>query len=410
MLEWAGSFSICCFLDSSQYKDKHSSFDWILAAGAAYCFAPVENKLKALHTFCAHHQDWLFGHLSYDLKNETEKLASAHFDGIQFPEISLFQPETVIYKINDTITISCLAASPSLIFQNITLEKPVIKIPESPGIILNQRFSKEEYINVIHKLRQHIQRGDCYEINFCLEFFSENTVIKTLQLYQRLINISPNPFCCYYKNQHNYLLCASPERYIKKTGNTIISQPIKGTVKRNVHIAEEDDENKTKLLNSRKDRSENIMIVDLIRNDLSKICIENSVNADELYGIYTFPQVYQMISTISGELPPHINFADIIKATFPMGSMTGAPKKRVMALIEKYEKTKRGIFSGAVGYITPEKDFDFNVVIRSLMYNEQNKYLSCQAGGAITFYSNPEDEYNECMLKIKAIQEVLTGS
>ena len=160
-------------------------------------------------------------------------------------------------------------------------------------------------------------------------------------------------------------------------------------------------------MNSAKDRSENVMVVDLVRNDLSKVCKEGTVRVDELYGIYSFPQVHQMISTVSGELKEEVCFTDILKATFPMGSMTGAPKNKVMHLIEKYEQTKRGIFSGAVGYISPNGDFDFNVVIRSIMYNADTSYLSFQTGSAITFYSDPEKEWEECLLKAEAIKVVL---
>jgi para-aminobenzoate synthetase component 1 len=168
-----------------------------------------------------------------------------------------------------------------------------------------------------------------------------------------------------------------------------------------------DTESRENLYKSEKDRSENVMVVDLVRNDLSKVCVEGSVKVDELYGIYSFPQVFQMISTISGELKKNIFFTDIIKATFPMASMTGAPKKRVMELIDKYEKSSRGIFSGALGYITPDRDFDFNVVIRSIMYNATNKYLSYMAGSGITFYSDAEKEYEECLLKADAMKGAL---
>ena len=203
-------------------------------------------------------------------------------------------------------------------------------------------------------------------------------------------------------------MCASPERYLKRTGNKILSQPIKGTWEKNVVDLSEDNLNKEKLFNSPKDRSENVMVVDLVRNDLSKICKEGSVKVDELYGIYTFPNLHHMISSITGELKNDMHWTDAIKATFPMGSMTGAPKKRVMELIERYEKTKRGIFSGALGYVTPEKDFDFNVIIRSIFYNQTKKYLSFLVGSGITFYSDPENEYEECLLKVSSIKKVLT--
>ena len=148
------------------------------------------------------------------------------------------------------------------------------------------------------------------------------------------------------------------------------------------------------------------MVVDLVRNDLSKICREGTVQVEELFGIYSFPQVHQMISTITGELQPGLSFADIIKQTFPMGSMTGAPKKKVMELIEQYENTRRGIFSGAVGYIKPGGDFDFNVVIRSILYNQATQYLSYLVGSAITFYSKAAEEYEECLLKAEALKKV----
>jgi para-aminobenzoate synthetase component 1 len=206
------------------------------------------------------------------------------------------------------------------------------------------------------------------------------------------------------------LLCASPERFLKKQGERILSQPIKGTSPRITGNKVDDDEQRKELHDSAKERSENVMVVDLVRNDLSKVCVEGTVHVDELYGIYSFPQVHQMISTVSGELRKDRNFADIIRATFPMGSMTGAPKKMVMELIERYEKTRRGIFSGAVGYISPGDDFDFNVVIRSIMYNSTSRYLSFQAGSGITFYSDPAKEWEECILKAEAMKFVLQSA
>ncbi|MGE5108495.1 MAG: chorismate-binding protein, partial [Sphingobacteriales bacterium] len=250
-------------------------------------------------------------------------------------------------------------------------------------------------------------RGDCYEINYCQEFFAKNCIINPVEVYNSLNKISPNPFSCFYKVENNYLLCASPERYLKKTGNKIITQPIKGTSARNIADNALDVSNRDLLYKSEKDKSENVMVVDLVRNDLSKVCKEGTVNVEELFGIYTYPQVYQMISTVSGELEENITIEEIIRSTFPMGSMTGAPKLRVLQLIEKYEKTKRGLFSGAVGYINPVKDFDFNVVIRSILYNAANRYLSYQTGSGITFYSDAEKEYEECLLKAKAIKQVL---
>jgi para-aminobenzoate synthetase component I len=407
MLSWSNQFNICCFLDTHQYKDAHHSYEWLLAADAADHFSPKENILQQLTSFANEHNDWLFGHVGYDLKNEIEILSSFHIDEIGFPAIFLFQPGTVIQFEKDEIIISCLHQEPENIFYEIR-SYATEKIPNKRNNIrIKSRISKDEYVQVISKLQQHILRGDCYEINFCMEFFAEDAEIDPLNIYSQLTTVSPNPFSCYYKCNDKYLFCASPERYLKKTGNTIYSQPIKGTAERNSNNDNDDSITKEKLKASTKDKSENVMVVDLVRNDLSKICKDGTVHIEELFGIYTFPQVHQMISTIKGELKNEINFTDILKSTFPMGSMTGAPKKRVMELIEQYEKTKRGIFSGAVGYLTPQKNFDFNVVIRSIMYNATKKYLSYHVGSGITFYSDAESEYEECLLKAKAIEEVL---
>ena len=225
----------------------------------------------------------------------------------------------------------------------------------------------------------------------------------------QLGEISPNPFSAFYRLDDKYLMCASPERFLKRTGNHIISQPIKGTAKRVLADVEQDALSKAGLLHNEKERSENVMIVDLVRNDLSKVCVEGSVRVEELFEVLSFPQVHQMISTVGCELVENILFTDIIKATFPMGSMTGAPKKRVMELIEQYEGTKRGLFSGSVGYIKPDGDFDFNVVIRSILYNSSSNYLSVQAGSAITFACIPEREYEECLMKVEGMRKVLGG-
>jgi para-aminobenzoate synthetase component 1 len=184
---------------------------------------------------------------------------------------------------------------------------------------------------------------------------------------------------------------------------------MKGTAGRDLMDSANDEALKKVLESSAKEQAENVMIVDLVRNDLSKVCTDGTVKVDELFKIYSFPQVHQMISTISGELDPSVNFSDIVKATFPMGSMTGAPKRRVIELTEQYEVSSRGIYSGAVGYFTPEDDFDFNVVIRSLMYNKSTRYLSYHVGSGITFYSDPEKEWEECLLKAEGIKKVLTG-
>lgn len=406
MLSWVNRFSICCFLDNHQYSSSHQSVECLAAAGAASIFSPTENIFTFLQELYRNNQDWLFGHLAYDLKNAVAPLHSSHPDQIGFPDIFFFRPETVLQLSGNQLTISTLQKTPELIFEEIC-SQALSPVMGSSSLAIQPRMAKEDYLHKIEAIRKHIQRGDCYEINFCQEFYAEDTHIDPLSVYRQLTDISPNPFACFYKLDDKYVLCASPERYLQKKGTRLLSQPIKGTFKRNLTDAVADESLKQALTKSEKDRSENVMVVDLVRNDLSQVCKEGSVQVDELFGVYSFPQVHQMISTISGELKTGFGLAEILQASFPMGSMTGAPKRRVMELIEQYEVTKRGIYSGAIGYISPDNDFDFNVVIRSILYNASAAYLCYLVGGGITFYSDAEKEYEECLLKAAAIQKVL---
>lgn len=408
VLNWTQQFNTFCFLDNNQYHIKPHTQECLLAAGVKAEFVSGSGDvLSQLQDFLYSKEGkWLLGHINYDLKNQLEQLHSGRQDLIQFPDLFFFEP-LILIRLNEAQMI-IEADEPENVFNEISnvALSPTVESAKANTAIIKNRIQKEEYISIIRQLQQHILRGDCYEINFCQEFFAEGAEIDPLNIYKELSDISPNPFSALYRLKDKWLLCASPERFLKKEGRKVLTQPIKGTSKRIQSDDNKDEQNKNELFLSVKDRSENVMIVDLMRNDLSKICEEGTVKVDELYGIYSFPQVHQMISTISGELKNNISFSEILKATFPMGSMTGAPKKRVMELIEQYEKTKRGIFSGAVGYISPDNDFDFNVVIRSIMYNNATNYLSFQAGSAITFYSDPEKEWEECLLKAEAIKKI----
>lgn len=409
MLNWCNRFNICCLLDNQQYPSTLHRFECLLAAGAIHTIKANagENAFQQLQAFCNQHTDWVFGHLGYDLKNELEPLTSGHPDGIGFPDLFFFIPEVIVQLSEHYISIGAFDAGHEQIYQQIFAAQPPVINTHQPPLTIHHRLDREEYLHTIRQLQQHILRGDCYEINYCQEFYANDAAIHPLSVYHALGKASPNPFAAFYKIEDRYLVCASPERYLKKEGARLFSQPIKGTWQRDVANQQTDQRNKEQLYHSAKDRSENVMVVDLVRNDLSRVCEEGSVQVDELFGIYSFPQVHQMISTVSGRLRSDVHFLDAIKHTFPMGSMTGAPKRKVMELIERYEKTRRGIFSGSVGYITPEGDFDFNVVIRSILYNESTGYLSFQAGSGITFYSDPEAEYDECLLKAAAIKQVL---
>jgi para-aminobenzoate synthetase component 1 len=407
MLNWVQPFNIFCLLDNRQYHYEAPAFECLLAVG---CKRKIEagkgDTFESLKGFSKDHNDWIFGHLGYDLKNEIAKLSSDNYDGIQFPDAFFFVPEIVLQLTENEVNIFC-ETDAGEIFSVIESCSNDIEKKLSSILNIQQRISANEYEQVINKLQQHILRGDCYEINFCQEFFAEAAVIDPLSIYSSLVSISPNPFSALYRLNDKYCICASPERYFKKSGGKIFSQPIKGTAKRNLSNPELDEFSKQRLLNSEKEKSENVMVVDLVRNDLSRVCKSGTVKVDELFGIYSFPQVHQMISTISGDLEDGLDWVDVVKATFPMGSMTGAPKRSVLEIIERYESTKRGLFSGAIGYINPNGDADFNVVIRSILYNNSLQYLSFQVGSAITFYSNAAEEYEECMLKANAMQQVL---
>ena len=407
MLNWMNRFSIFAFLDNQQYGSEVPAFECLSAVGSKKIFrADAGNALDQLKTFYdSVRGEWLFGHFGYDLKNEIESLHSDHADRIGFSDLQFFVPQWVIVLNPKEVTITG-EEDPETIYSEICSFPKAIKQDPVP-VNIRHRIKKQDYLEIIRNLRKHILQGDCYEINFCQEFFAEDAAIDPLYVYSRLTELSPNPFSVFYRTSDQYCICASPERYLKKTGQRLFSQPIKGTSRREPGDGIADEASKQYLLQSAKEKSENVMVVDLVRNDLSRVCKPGSVRVDELFGLYSFPQVHQMISTVSGEPDESKDWIDFVKATFPMGSMTGAPKRKVMELIEQYEQSRRGLFSGAIGYVNPEGDFDFNVVIRSMFYNAADKYLSFQTGGGITYQSTPEAEYEESLLKAEAMKRVL---
>jgi para-aminobenzoate synthetase component 1 len=409
LLAWAQQFEDIVWLDSNQYLQPHSSYDSILAVDA---FTGIQtdyvNGFQKLKEYQSITNDWIFGYLSYDLKNDTEPLSSQNFDGLNFPDLCFFQPKRLFLFREDKLTIRYLNVVSDEVDADLkSIETFSLQNNSSHknDIQIESRISKKQYINKVSTLLSHIHRGDIYEANFCQEFYA-HAEINSLETYFKLNKISQPPFATFLKTGDKYLLSSSPERYLKKVGLEIMSQPIKGTTRRSEHL-EEDADLKTILESDPKERSENIMIVDLVRNDLSKIAQKGTVNVTELCQIYSFKQVHHMISTVQAKALPTILPVDIIAATFPMGSMTGAPKISAMKIIEALEATKRGLYSGTVGYFTPEGDFDFNVVIRSILYNASKSYVSFSVGSAITSKSTPENEYEECLVKAKAMRSVL---
>jgi para-aminobenzoate synthetase component 1 len=267
-------------------------------------------------------------------------------------------------------------------------------------------MSKTEYLTAVEAIREDILNGEVYELNLCQEFYAEAAVIEPVSTFLQLISASPTPFAGFYKWQDRYLLCASPERFLRQQHDLLLSQPIKGTIRRGATPAE-DEQLRQHLSQDEKERAENLMIVDLVRNDLARVAVTGSVQVSELFGLYSFRHVWQMISTVQARRRPECDLVDALRAAFPMGSMTGAPKIRAMQLIEHYEHSRRGLYSGSLGVVWPNGDFDFNVVIRSLQFNAATGYLSFQVGSAITYDSVPEQEYAECLLKATAMLEVL---
>lgn len=409
LLAWAQQFEDIVWLDSNKYLQPHSSYDSILAVDA---FTGIQtdyvNGFQKLKEYQSITNDWIFGYLSYDLKNDTEPLSSQNFDGLNFPDLCFFQPKRLFLFREDKLTIRYLKVVSDEVDADLkSIETFSLQNNSSHknDIQIESRISKKQYTNKVSTLLSHIHRGDIYEANFCQEFYA-HAEINSLETYFKLNKISQPPFATFLKTGDKYLLSSSPERYLKKVGLEIMSQPIKGTTRRSEHL-EEDADLKTILESDPKERSENIMIVDLVRNDLSKIAQKGTVNVTELCQIYSFKQVHHMISTVQAKALPTILPVDIIAATFPMGSMTGAPKISAMKIIEALEATKRGLYSGTVGYFTPEGDFDFNVVIRSILYNASKSYVSFSVGSAITSKSTPENEYEECLVKAKAMRSVL---
>lgn len=402
VLNWLRPFSTFCLLDNQQYRIAPHQSECLVAAGVRHIITGDDIR-TADQLFTQN--EWLFGHLSYDLKTTLHHLPAVKRDKIGFPPFSFFIPQIVLEIRGPELQIH--ADDPKKVFAQIQ-QPEVHPIGAAKAVQPQAVLSREEYLQKIAALQQHILRGDCYEVNFCQEFFAADASIDPFVVFQNLMEVSPNPFSAFYRTEDRFLLCASPERFLTRKGSRLLSQPIKGTIRRDLINKEHDLALKDALRQSQKEQSENVMVVDLVRNDLTKICKPSTVTVDELFGIYSFPQVHQMISTISGNIEENLSFSQILKATFPMGSMTGAPKLRVMQLIDAYEPSARGLFSGSVGYKKPNGDFDFNVVIRSILYNQSANYLSYLVGSGITFYSDAEKEWEECLLKASAIMQVLS--
>lgn len=409
---YASLFPDCCILDSgsgSAYTYPGTArYECVVAFKAREKqTAPAGKAFDTLLEFHRKHGDWLFGHLGYDLKNETENLSSENPANEQFPDLSFFIPQWLFIRRSGTWTAHINPRHREELNDLLKkIQSFTVRAEQNPAARVQPRISKSQYVRRVLSLKHHIQIGDIYEANFCQDFTGNVRLTNPYRLYSELRSRAATPFGGFYRCDSQYLMCASPERFLRKTGEDIISQPMKGTAKRGSD-PEEDNARKKALYEDEKERAENVMIVDLVRNDLSRTAARQSVKVNELFGIYTFPGVHQMISTVSSKVKKGVPFTDVLKYAFPPGSMTGAPKIKAMKLIEKYEGFKRGLYSGSLGYITPDADFDFNVVIRSILYDADHELISFPVGGAITDLCDPDKEYEESLLKAEMMLKVL---
>jgi para-aminobenzoate synthetase component I len=394
--------------ESNEYADKYGRFEWILAASNSHIlhndvvnpkvWSELDQKTKDLSEAPIHPC-----FLSYDLKNATEKLSSNNHDGTGFPTVCLWSPEQLIALDRQGNLVHFGSFSKDN-WEHASLSPE--RANNKSAFEIDSSINFEEYNNIFNKLIQHILRGDIYEVNYCRREFGIAPDLDPQSVFDRLNNLSPAPFACLHKIGKSWLICSSPERFLVKHDKELVSQPIKGTVRRS-GIEKEDLDSMAKLQVNAKERAENIMIVDLVRNDLSHFAEKGSVIVDELCGIYPFAKVSHMISTVKSKLKENNLGIKALQKAFPMGSMTGAPKIRAMELIEESEDFKRGIYSGACGYICPSGDFDFNVVIRSIVWNSDTGFLSFATGSALTAAANGKSEYEECLLKAEAMKSVL---
>ena len=403
-----GSETHLVIFDNRQHKknDPNSAFDVLVATKPREIFKVWPHEVSAesiidLEAFVGT-GEWVVGGLAYDVKNGIEHLHSRQIDFIGAPDLFFFKPGVVLVLKESLLTVYA-EEDPKILFEAICQtpvrsERTYVKLLED----IRPLMEKQAYLACVEAIREHILEGDLYEANFCQAFVGKAYLSDPLALFYALSKQHQAPFSCYVRCEDIHLLSASPERFLCRRGEILTAQPIKGTRKRG-NSPSQDDELRAELRNSIKDQAENIMIVDLMRNDLARCCTPGSVQVDELFGIYTFNKVIQMISTIRGTQKEGTTIGNILTSTFPMGSMTGAPKIRAMERIEQYENFKRSWFSGAFGYIAPSGDFDFNVVIRSILYREISRQLLLPVGGAIVYDSAPEEEYAETLVKIQPI-------
>lgn len=402
-LAWADTFPAACYLNGNGFKHyPYGPFPTMLAVGEPVTWEQQNGNWYDWLLATKSKGDWWFGYLGYDLKDQLHQLHLDESERWYFPKMSFVRVRHLVeWKDGKTLIHS---PDPWKIVAEIENSAP-ISLPKRP--CQSEEFSPtqpDEYEAAFSKIKAQIISGNVYELNYC-RFFERSVAPSGLPLFLQLQQVSPTPFSAWYKCREVEIACASPERFLKKAGNVLVTQPIKGTAPRG-KTRKEDDFLKNSLLHSEKERAENLMIVDLVRNDLASVSVPGSTRVEELFGIYSFQPVHQMTSTVSSVLKEKATWVDALKATFPMGSMTGAPKLEVMKQIAQLESQARGPFSGALGFIDPDQNFDFNVLIRSLFINHALNKTGYAVGSAITIDSEAKAEWIEGELKAASIRKL----
>lgn len=358
------------------------------------------------------------GYLSYDLGNYIERLPRTSIDYtnvydlyfglynwvivvdhlenktyIATPDLDIEEENKIIRKIEDQINEAERTGIDSICYEEKDVEKTRLK----------SNFTKSEFEDAVRKVQDYIRQGDIYQANLT-QRFSGKTTLSSYELYRDLRRFSPAPFGAFLNFEHSHILSNSPERFIKCVDKKVETRPIKGTRPRGKNI-EEDLRLQEELRKSEKDRAELLMIVDLERNDIGRISKIGSVKVPELFIIEPYANVNHLVATVVGEIEEDKDCIDVIKATFPGGSITGAPKIRAMEIIDELEPTQRNVYTGSIGYIGFNGDMDLNIAIRTIVKQDDNVYF--QVGGGMTWDSNPEDEYQETLDKAQSIMKAL---